>query len=199
MIMDNKELWHQPNYTTSNTSLKYKIKLQLWRIVDPLLFKTSLHPFNGWRCFLLRLFGAKIGKGCYISPKSDIFLPWNLEIGNFVSIDDHAYIKPRTKITIGDYVSIATFVHIIPGGHNVRSRHFDSDLAPVVIEHSAFIGADTFISKGVTIGQFSVIGARSTVMKSIPENSIAFGNPCKVQCERIPQEEYEKYRYHYIG
>lgn len=197
--METKELWHQPNHLTNNTNLKYKLKLQLWRIVDSLLFKTSLHPFSGWRCFLLRMFGAKIGKGCYISPKANIFLPWNLEMGNFSSIDDYAFIKPRTKIIIGDYVSIANFVHIIPAGHNVRSRHFDSDVAPVVINHSAFIGADTFISKGVTIGQFSVIGARSTVMKSIPENSIAFGSPCKVQCERIPQEEYDKYRYHYIG
>lgn len=193
-----KELWFQRNRRTQKVSKKYKIKLQLWRCVDFLLFKTSLNILSPWRVFLLKCFGAKIGKGCYISPRSTIFIPWNIEIGNFVSIDDYAYIKPRTKITIKDYVSIANFVHIIPGGHNVKSRHFDSDLAPITIENGAFIGADSYIGKGVHIGQFAVIGARSVVLKDIPENSIAFGSPCQVKSERIPQEEYQKYRYHYL-
>lgn len=193
-----KELWIQRNKSTQNVNKAYKIKLQIWRCVDTLFFKTSLNMLSCWRVFLLRLFGAKIGKGCYISPKCTIFIPWNFEMGNFCSIDDYAYIKPRVKIKLGDYVSIANFVHIIPGGHNVRSRHFDSNLAPITIHHSAFIGADTYIGKGVTIGQFSVIGARSVVLKDVPENSIAFGFPCQVKGERIPEEEYKKYRYHYI-
>ena len=193
-----KELWYQRNQKTQNVTKSYKIKLQIWRCIDTLLFKTSLNPLSCWRIFLLRLFGAKIGKGCYISPKCTIFIPWNFEMGNFSSIDDYAYIKSRAKITIGDYVSIANFVHIIPGGHNVRSRHFDSDLAPVNIGNGAFIGADSYISKGVTIGEMSVIGVRSVVLKNIPTNTIAFGNPCQIKGERIPEEEYKMYRYNYI-
>lgn len=196
--METKELWHKRTADTQMYATKrYKIKLQFWRIVDFLFFKTSLKVLTCWRVFLLRLFGAKIGKGCYISPRATILIPWNFEMGNFSSIDDYAYIKSSAKITIGDYVSIANFVHIIPGGHDVRSRAFTTNLQPVVFGHSVFIGADSSISKGVTIGQFSVIGARSVVLKDVPENSIAFGFPCKVHSERIPQEEYEKYRYHF--
>lgn len=192
-----KELWFKRDFKTQNVTKGYKIKLLIWRCVDTLLFKTSLNSFSEWRVFLLRCFGAKIGKGCYISPKCTIFIPWNIKIGNFVSIDDYAYIKPRTKIYIGDYVSIANFVHIIPGGHNVRARNFASDLAPIYIGHGAFIGADSYIGKGVHIGQMAVIGARSTVLKDIPENVIAFGSPCQIKGERIPAEEYKQYRYHY--
>ena len=119
-----KELWFKRDALTQNVTKGYKIKLLIWRCVDTLLFKTSLNPLSSWRIFLLRSFGAKVGRGCYISPKCTIFIPWNIEIGNFVSIDDYAYIKPRTKIIIGDYVSIANFVHIIPGGHNIRERNF---------------------------------------------------------------------------
>lgn len=193
-----KELWYQRTQKTQNVSKSYKAKLQIWRCIDTLFFKTSLNVFSWWRVFLLRLFGAKIGKGCYISPKCTIFIPWNLEMGNYCSIDDYAYIKPMTKIKIGDYVSIANFVHIIPGGHDVRSRDFSSDLSPVTIGNGVFIGADSYISKGVNIGQMAVIGARSVVLKDVPENTIAFGCPCTIKGERIPQNEYCKYRYHYV-
>ena len=193
-----KELWFKPDVQTRNVTRKYQITLLIWRCVDTLLFKTSLNSLSKWRVFLLRCFGAKIGKGCYISPKCTIFIPWNIRIGNFVAIDDYAYIKPRTKIYIGDYVSIANFVHIIPGGHNLRVRNLASDLAPIHIGNGAFIGADSYIGKGVNIGQMAVIGARSTVLKDVPENVIAFGSPCQVRGERLSKEEYEKYRYNYI-
>lgn len=194
----NKELWFKRDSKTQNVTRSYKIRLQIWRCVDSLFFKTSLNVLSSWRVMLLRLFGAKIGKGCYISPKCTIFIPWNVEIGNFVSIDDYAYIKPRAKITIGDYVSISNFVRIIPGGHDVRARNLASDLKPVAIGNGAFIGADTYIGKGVTIGQMAVVGARSTVLKDVPENVIAFGSPCQVKGERIPPEDYANYRYNYI-
>ena len=193
-----KELWFKRDNKTQNVTRSYKIKLLIWRCVDTLFFKTSLNPLSCWRVFLLRLFGAKIGKGCYISPKCTIFIPWNIEIGNFVSIDDYAYIKPRTKITIGDYVSISNFVHIIPGGHDIRARNLASDLKPVTIGNGAFIGADSYIGKGVTIGQMAVIGARSVVLKDVPENVIAFGSPCLVKSIRLPEKEYHNYRYNYI-
>ena len=192
-----KELWFKRDCMTQDITKIHKIKLQLWRCVDTLFFKTSLNFLSCWRILLLKLFGAKIGKGCYISPKSTIFIPWNIEIGNYTSIDDYVYIKSTTKVYIGDYVSIANFVHIIPGGHNVRSRNFASNREPVCIGNGAFIGADVYISKGVTIGQMTVVGARSVVLKNIPENTIAFGFPCQVRSERIPEGEYERYRYNY--
>lgn len=193
-----KELWYQRDAKTQDINNAQKIRLQLWRCVDTLFFKTSLNIFSFWRIFLLRLFGAKIGKRCYISPKATILMPWNFELGNISSIDDYVYIKSTAKIKIGDYVSVSNFVHMIPGGHDVHSRNFQNNRLPISIENGVFIGADSYIARNVTIGQMSVIGAKSVVLKSIPENSIAYGFPCQVKSERIPQAEYEKYRYHYI-
>lgn len=51
---------------------------------------------------------------------------------------------------------------------------------PVRIEDNVWIGGGVTILKGVTIGRNSLIGAGSVVVKSIPENVIAAGNPCKV-------------------
>jgi acetyltransferase-like isoleucine patch superfamily enzyme len=55
-----------------------------------------------------------------------------------------------------------------------------SESRPVVIEDNVFIGGSSMILKGVTIGRNSVVGAGSIVTRSIPENVIAAGNPCRV-------------------
>lgn len=192
-----KNLWFERDSSTQDLSNSKKIKLQVWRCVDSLFFKTSFNFLSCWRVFLLRAFGAKIGKGCYVSPQARIYMPWNLTMGNVSSIDDYVFIKDSVNVVIGDYVSISNFVHVFTGGHDVKERNFASQRKPVIIGNGAFIGADSYIGKGVSIGQMAVIGARSFVLKDIPENSIAFGSPCVVKSERLPREVYEKYRYDY--
>ena len=63
---------------------------------------------------------------------------------------------------------------------NKRNNPTEIPAGPIVIEDNVFIGANCLILKGITIGENSVIGARSMVFNSILKNSIAVGNPCKV-------------------
>ena len=63
---------------------------------------------------------------------------------------------------------------------NIRLQHDVMPSRPVTIEDKVYMGANCLILKGVTIGENSVIGANSVVITSIPKNSIAMGNPCKV-------------------
>lgn len=189
-----KELYFKRN--TETTDNANKLKLHLWKFVDQYLFKTSLNCLSFYRVWLLRMFGAKIGKGCYISPRATITRPWDFEMGNISAIDDCCFIIPPVKI--GDYVSIGNNTHLCAGGHDVHSRGFERTPKLITIEDGCFLGADSFVGLGVTIGQFSVLGAHSTTFKDIPENSIALGSPAKVHSERIPQEEYKKYRFNYI-
>lgn len=189
-----KELWFKPGLGSA-FSRGEKIKLLIWRMVDFWLFQPSLTIFSPWRVFLLRLFGARIGRGCYISPKAKILVPWNFQMGNFSSLDDYAYMRTTGRISIGDYVSIGMYVHIVPGGHDIRSRGFENNATFVKIEDGVFLGADSFVGRGVTIGKFSVLGSRAAAYKDIPENSVAVGMPAKVIGERIPHDEYIKYRY----
>lgn len=193
---DDKALWFVRDFETQALTRRAKVKLLLWRIVDALLFKTSLTIFKGWRVWLLRMFGAKIGHHCYVSPKAIIQAPWNFSMGHHSSLDDFALMKCANEvIELEDYVSISVGVHIVPDGHDVRARNFAYQHERVIIRNGCFIGADSYIGKGVEIGQFSVVGAKSVVLKSIPENSIAYGFPCVVHGERISEADYMRFRY----
>lgn len=193
--MEEKELWFIQGLG-NNFTKKEKIKLIVWRLVDFFLFKPSLVVFSRWRIFLLRLFGARIGHSCFISPKATIFVPWKVQIGNCSSLDDYVICSRSIgKIIIGDYVSISAGVHLVPGGHDIRSRGFENNATFLKIEDGVFLGADSFVGRGVTIGKFSVLGSRAAAYKDIPENSVAVGMPAKVIRERIPYEEFVKYRY----
>ena len=82
------------------------------------------------------------------------------------------------EIRIGNNVLCGANAIIIDNdGHSDRSNSLPK---PVIIEDNVWIGVNTTILKGVTIGENSIIGANSLVVKDIPPNVIAGGNPCKV-------------------
>lgn len=92
------------------------------------------------------------------------------------------------KILIGDNVSIGGGTRIYDSNfHNLNyierrdpKLNTIAKTDPVIIEDDAFIGTNCIIGKGVTIGARSIIAAGSVVVKSIPADCIAGGNPCKV-------------------
>ncbi len=191
--MENKELWFLPPNKT--LSFRKKLKIQLWRFTNVLLFQPSWHLLSGWRIFLLRIFGAKIGKGCFISPKVIIHHPWNLEVGNYSAIDDYTCIKNDGKVSIGDFCSLARYIHIYAGSHDVKSRSFMAIPLQVNIKDGCFIASGVTIAGGVTIGTMSVVYANSFVVRNLPDNMICIGYPCKPINKRLNDEEFKRYRY----
>jgi acetyltransferase-like isoleucine patch superfamily enzyme len=87
------------------------------------------------------------------------------------------------RITIGQNVMIGAYTTIVDNDfHNSDPSHREQNSfsTPTIIEDNVFIGFNCMILKGVVIGRNSVIGANSVVVTSIPPNSVALGNPCKV-------------------
>lgn len=122
--------------------------------------------------------------------KAGIFIGENacLTIGNHVGISCSS-IRVHKSIFIGNYVSIgANCIIMDSDGHSLdynirRDKAIDQQKkcnAPIVIEDDVLIGTRCIILKGVTIGARSVIGAGSVVVKDIPSDCIAAGNPCRV-------------------
>jgi putative colanic acid biosynthesis acetyltransferase WcaF len=163
----------------SNFRGQPKVVVQIWWIVQNTIFAWSPQFLYGWRRFLLRLFGAKIGRGVLIRSTVKITYPWNVEIGDYSWIGENNVLYSLGKIYIGKNVALAHQVYINTGGHDYKKVSFDIFAKDVIIEDQCWITNDVYIAPGVTIGKGTIIAARSSVFKSISEGKIFAGTPAK--------------------
>ena len=150
----------------------------LWWLVQAIAFPLSLHNFNGFRCWLLGLFGAKVGKGVLIRPTARFTYPWKVEIGDYSWIGDNVVFYSLDSITVGSHCVISQSCYLCTGTHDFQDGAFGLQTNPIIIGNGAWIAADCFIGPGVIVGANAVIGARSSVFKDIPEAQVAWGTPC---------------------
>jgi putative colanic acid biosynthesis acetyltransferase WcaF len=152
---------------------------QLWWIIQSTLFAWSPQFLFGWRTFLLRAFGAKIGTGVKIRPTVRVTYPWKVTIGDHVWIGDDCVLYSLGNITIGSHVAIAHKVYFNTGGHDYDKITFDIFAKPLVIEDECWITNDVYIAPGVVIGKGTIVSARSSVFKSLPPGKICVGTPAQ--------------------
>ena len=159
--------------------------VQLWWLVQSIFFRTSPQFLYGWRNFLLRLFGAKIGKKVIIRPSVKITYPWKLSIGDYSWIGDDVDLYTLGEIDIGNHVVISQRSYLCTGSHDYLKTDFPIYQKPIKICDQVWIATGVFIAPGTTIGEGSVIGSRSSVYKDIPSNKICIGTPAKIIRDRI--------------
>ena len=154
--------------------------VQLWWIVQALLFATSPQVFYGWRRALLRLFGAEIGPKVLLRPSVRVTYPWKVSIGANSWIGDHVELYSLDRISIGDNVVVSHGSVLCAASHDYETVEFKIVASPITIEPEVWIASQVFVSPGITIGRGSVIGARSLVTHNLPAYSKAAGHPAKV-------------------
>lgn len=163
-----------------------KMKRLVWELIWLLAFRpTPRWALNGWRRFLLRLFGARVGAGSRIAPSCRIWAPWNLAMGEFSALGDGVDCYSMGKITIGSKVAVSQRSFLCAGSHSTRTLSRPLVSGRIVIEDHAWIAAECFIHPNVVIGEGAVIGARSVVLKDMPSWSICAGNPCQKIKDRL--------------
>ncbi|HGY9615311.1 sugar O-acetyltransferase [Vibrio harveyi] len=138
---------------------------------------------------------ASVGKNCYIEPPLRANWGCHTHLGDNVYANFNLTLVDYTHIYIGDHVMIGPNVTIATAGHPIDPE-LRRDIAqfniPVHIGNNVWIGANSVVLPGVTIGENSVIGAGSVVTKDIPANVVAVGNPCRVLRE-IGEHDKEFY------
>src|SRR5690554_2369940 len=102
---------NQDTFTGPSFSLANRMARMLWNFVYTLLFRFSSVPMHGWRSFLLKVFGAKVGSGVHVYPKVKIWAPWNLELGDECGVANGAILYSQGKITIGVRSTISQRTH----------------------------------------------------------------------------------------
>lgn len=163
---------------------KSKIVVQLWWIVYALFFKTSPQLLYGWRRFLLRSFGAKIGEKVIIRPSVQITYPWKLSIGDYSWIGDDVVLYTLGEISIGKHSVVSQRSYLCTGSHDYKKINFPILSQKIIIGDQCWLATDVYIAPGIIIGEGTVVGARSSVYKSLPNGKICVGNPAKVIKER---------------
>lgn len=159
--------------------------VQLWWIVQSLLFKTSPQFLYGWRRFLLRIFGAKIGKDVIIRPTAHIQFPWKLIIGDYSWIGDEVVLYNLGDIIIGNNVVISQRSYLCAGTHDYTNIAFPILNPKIVIEDECWLATDVYVAPSVRIGRGTVVGARSSVFKSLPAGKVCMGTPAKPIKDRL--------------
>ncbi|MFT5701690.1 MAG: putative colanic acid biosynthesis acetyltransferase WcaF [Desulforhopalus sp.] len=152
------------------------IRRILWGLIKP-LFSYSPRPLFGWRNFLLKQFGAKVGRNVHIYNSATIYFPWHLEIGDHSAIGEHAYIYNLGPIIIGNKSTISQRAHLCAGTHDFADPALPLLKPPIHICDQAWICADAFVGPGTTVGEGAIIGARAVAMKDVEPWTIVAGNP----------------------
>ena len=108
---------------------------------------------------------------------------YNIEIGENFFANHNTVILDAAKVVFGDNVFIAPDCGVYTAGHPIDAERRNKGLEyayPITVGSNVWIGAGVMVLPGVTIGSNVVIGAGSVVVKDIPDNCVALGNPCKV-------------------
>lgn len=167
-----------------------KLRRLLWEVAWSLLFRpTPRWCLNGWRCFLLRAFGAKIGNGVRIQGSAKVWQPWKLTIGNNSWIDGGVSLYSVDEIKIGSNAVISDGAFICTATHDISSEIFELQTKPVTIGDSVWVCAKATVLPGVTVGEGSVAAAGSVVAKDVEPWSVVGGNPAKFIKKRELRDE----------
>ena len=157
-------------------------------------YNATTHEDKPERLRILKNLLGEIGSNVNIDTPFYCDYGKHISIGENVIININCIFVDCNKISIGNNVLIASNVQICTATHPVKTSErlvsnwteeedhpfFRTYAKPVTIEDNVWIGAGVTILPGVTIGRNSVIGAGSVVNRSIPTDSLAVGNPCKV-------------------
>lgn len=164
--------------------------LAAWYITKLIFFLLPV-PWPGWlRAAILRLFGARVGKGLRIRTGVDIHFPWKLVLGDHCWIGDDTVILNLERVTLENHVALAHQVYIAAAGHDPASPTMAYKNRPVVVGKGSWIGTRAYLGPGTVIGAYSIVAAGSVVVKSVPAMTIVGGNPARVigarSLDRLP-------------
>ncbi|MFP4134813.1 MAG: WcaF family extracellular polysaccharide biosynthesis acetyltransferase [Halothece sp.] len=178
------------HYTTDDYTVGASlIKQILWYFLGCPLVRSYWLPFSGFKVFLLRLFGGKIGEGVRIKPGVLIKFPWRLSVGNYVWLGENLWIDNLAQVTIESHVCLSQGVYLCTGNHRWNDPNFKLITEPITIETGSWIAARAVIGPGVTIKKGAILALGSVTGKSLEAMTIYAGNPAQPIKKRIINNE----------
>ncbi len=181
---------HRPDpYLVPAFSFRNRLLRLGWGIVYACLFRPSPRPFHAWRRFLLRNFGAKLGKGCHIYPSVRIWAPWNLVCGDVVAVADEAIIYNPSPITLGSHATISQQAYLCGATHDYEVPEFPLISSPISVGAYAWVCARATVQPGVTVAEGAVLALGSIATRNLEPWSVYAGIPARKIKDRVKSRE----------
>jgi putative colanic acid biosynthesis acetyltransferase WcaF len=133
---------------------------------------------------LLRIFGAEIGSNVVIKPGVNIKYPWKLKIGYAAWIGEKVWIDNLETVIIGPNSCISQGALLLCGSHDYKKTTFDLIAKPITLHEGAWVGANSIVCGGVTMGSHSVLAVNSVATKDLESYIIYQGNPAEPKRNR---------------
>ena len=170
----------------SATPFSWKVRRAAWSVVQATLFRFSPHTFSGFRAWLLRRFGAKVGSHCTIRRTSRVYYPWQFALGDLSTLGDSATVYNLGPVTIGNRVTVSQEAYLCAGSHDYRRLDMPLLRPPIHIGDDAWICARAFVGPGVRVGSGTILGACGVASGDLEPWGIYAGNPAVKVKERPP-------------
>ena len=162
------------------------VLLICWRFSWLVCCRWTPKFFNPWRVLVLKIFGANLSGMPFIHNTARIQIPWNLTMKHRACLGERANAYSLGKIKILEGATIAQEAYLCTGTHDFNNPSLQLITKPITVGKNSFIGARAMILPGVSIGDQAIIGAMSVVSKDVPDHQIVVGNPAKKIGERPP-------------
>lgn len=160
--------------------VRRRVAMLLWECCWAIFCAWTPKPFNAWRLFWLRLFGAKLHGRPFVHQRARIQIPWNLTMHDRATLGDRANAYSLGEIEIGTRAVVAQEAYLCTGTHDLSDSDLRLQVAKITIGEDAFIGARAFIMPGIAIGAHAIVGACAVVTANVVEGTRVAGNPARV-------------------
>lgn len=157
----------------------------LWLLVNAAFFLTPLPWPSRWKVALLRLFGARVGRGVVLKPRVNVKYPWRLSIGDHSWIGEGVWIDSLAKVTIGSDCCLSQGVMIETGNHDWSRPTFDLVVKEVVLEDGAWAAVRSLLLPGSRLATHAILGAGSVLSGGTEPYAVYVGVPAAKVKERV--------------
>jgi putative colanic acid biosynthesis acetyltransferase WcaF len=148
------------------------------------LCRWTPNPMHSWRAFILKCFGAKIGKNNFIYPSCMIWAPWFLETDDVVTIGPNVEIYNPEKIRLGHHSIISQGAYLCGATHDYNSESFTYLKKEIILGPYSWVCAKSIVLPGVCCHEGSVLGAGSVTSRDLEPWKVYAGNPAKLVKDR---------------
>jgi putative colanic acid biosynthesis acetyltransferase WcaF len=165
-------------------SFRDRLRRLNWNIFRALLYRTSPRSLHSWRSFLLRLFGAKMGRNCHFYPRSKVWAPWNLVCADQVTAADGVEIYNPAPVTLGSHAILSQDAYVCGATHDYDDQAFPLIAYAMNLGAYAWVCARASVAPGVNMGEGAVLGLGSVATRNLEAWTVYAGVPAVKVKER---------------